>query len=232
MGAAQRESGFVWSVLGAIASATDGFRVGTGVTAPIHRMHPLVIAHAAATIETLMPGRFFLGLGTGERLNEAAMGEPWPPPLERRDMLCEAVDIIRALWARRRRDPHHRALPPRSCAAVLVARRRPADRDGRQQHRRVRVSPARSPTGCSARRPIPSLVSAFELANGAEEDTRPRWSSCTSAGPTTTKSARQTIRDWWPNGGVPGPLLSELSRPTEFDALVGALDEATPARPR
>src|SRR5690348_16558461 len=55
----QGESGFVWSVLGAIARATDHLRVGTGVSAPIARVHPLVLAHAAATVEVLMPGRFF-----------------------------------------------------------------------------------------------------------------------------------------------------------------------------
>ena len=143
-------------MLGAIAPATDELRVGTGVTAPIHRMHPLVIAHAAATIETLMPGRFFLGLGTGERLNEAAMGEPWPPPLERRDMLCEAVDIIRALWGGgvvTRTTEHFRldraqlfSLPDVAPPIVMAA----------TSGQRVRVSPARSPTGCSARRRIPT----------------------------------------------------------------------------
>src|SRR5215207_1587546 len=94
----QGQSGFVWTVLGAIATATTTLRVGTGVTAPIHRLHPLVVAHAAATVEALMPGRFFLGLGSGERLNEEPLGERWPRPGERRAMLCEAVEIIQALW--------------------------------------------------------------------------------------------------------------------------------------
>src|SRR3977135_3468798 len=95
----QGNSPFVWSVLGGIASSTTSLRVGTGVTAPVHRMHPLVIAHAAATVEVMMPGRFFLGLGTGERLNEHVMGERWPAPKERRSMLREAVRLIRDLWS-------------------------------------------------------------------------------------------------------------------------------------
>src|SRR5688572_5651136 len=74
----QGQSPFVWSVLGAIAHATERLEVGTGVTAPIQRMHPAIVAHAAATVTCLMPGRFFLGLGTGERLNEHVTGAHWP----------------------------------------------------------------------------------------------------------------------------------------------------------
>ena len=62
----QGESGFVWTVIGAIAMATSSLRLGTGVTCPTIRIHPAIIAHAAATAATLMPGRFFLGVGTGE----------------------------------------------------------------------------------------------------------------------------------------------------------------------
>jgi coenzyme F420-dependent glucose-6-phosphate dehydrogenase len=91
----QGQRGFVWSVLGGIAASTRELRVGTGVSTAVH---PLVIAHAADTVETLMPGRFFLGLGTGERLNEGVMGERWPRPAERRAMLAEALSIVRALW--------------------------------------------------------------------------------------------------------------------------------------
>src|SRR3954468_24395518 len=65
---AQGHSPFVWSVLGAIAQQTERFRIGTGVTCPLIRIHPAIIAHAAATVACLMPGRFFLGVGTGENL--------------------------------------------------------------------------------------------------------------------------------------------------------------------
>src|SRR5688500_12490409 len=62
----QGQSAFVWSVLGGIAQATEQIRVGTAVTCPIMRIHPVLVAQAAATIADVMPGRFFLGLGTGE----------------------------------------------------------------------------------------------------------------------------------------------------------------------
>ena len=71
---AQGHSGFVWSVLGGIAHATDRLRVGTGVTCPMIRIHPAIIAHAAATTACMFEGRFFLGVGTGENLNEHVLG--------------------------------------------------------------------------------------------------------------------------------------------------------------
>src|SRR5919197_2684858 len=67
---AQGQSPFVWSVLGGIAHSTDRLRVGTGVTCPTMRIHPAIVAHAAATAAAMLPGRFFLGVGSGENLNE------------------------------------------------------------------------------------------------------------------------------------------------------------------
>src|SRR5205814_4400046 len=95
---AQGSRPFVWSVLGAIAQQTERFRIGTGVTCPLIRIHPAIIAHAAATVACLMPGRFFLGVGTGENLNEHVTGAKWPAPDERLEMLEEAVGLMRELW--------------------------------------------------------------------------------------------------------------------------------------
>lgn len=91
-------SPFVWGVLGAIAQATDKLVVGTGVTCPTFRTHPAIIAHAAATAADLMPGRFFLGVGTGENLNEHILGGAWPEWEVRAEMPEEAVEVIRELW--------------------------------------------------------------------------------------------------------------------------------------
>src|SRR5215216_7488641 len=95
---AQGESPFVWSVIGGIAQATKRIRLGTGVTCPTMRIHPAIVAHAAATTAAMLPGRFFLGVGTGENLNEHVTGAKWPAPDERLEMLEEAVDVIRKLW--------------------------------------------------------------------------------------------------------------------------------------
>src|SRR5258707_11670490 len=87
----QGQSPFVWSVIGAIAHATTRIRIGTGVTCPTIRIHPAIIAHAAATAAAIMPGRFMLGLGSGENLNEHIFGDRWPPADVRQEMLQEAI---------------------------------------------------------------------------------------------------------------------------------------------
>jgi G6PDH family F420-dependent oxidoreductase len=96
---AQGQSPFVWSVLGGIAARTSELAVTTAVTCPTVRIHPAIIAHASATTATLMPGRFALGVGTGEALNEHIFGDAWPSAGVRLEMLEEAVAIIRALWS-------------------------------------------------------------------------------------------------------------------------------------
>jgi G6PDH family F420-dependent oxidoreductase len=95
----QGQSPFVWSVLGAAAQVTRRMRWMTAVTCPTVRMHPGIVAHAAATTATLMPGRFRLGVGTGEALNEQVFGDRWPEADVRLQMLVEAVGVIRELWA-------------------------------------------------------------------------------------------------------------------------------------
>ncbi len=93
----QGESSFVWGVIGGIAATTE-LHVTTAVTCPTVRIHPAVIAQAAATSSLLLQGRFALGVGTGEFLNEHILGDHWPPAPERLEMLREAVEVMRRLW--------------------------------------------------------------------------------------------------------------------------------------
>jgi coenzyme F420-dependent glucose-6-phosphate dehydrogenase len=95
---AQGNSPFVWTVLGGIAEATERLPIGTGVTCPTVRYHPAVVAQMAATAAIMLEGRFSLGVGTGENLNEHIVGVRWPPYDVRASMLEEAVAIIRQLW--------------------------------------------------------------------------------------------------------------------------------------
>lgn len=95
----QGHSPYAWSVLGAAAQATEHIPLMTYVTCPIKRYHPAVVAQKAATMQLLSGGRFTLGLGAGENLNEHIVGGHWPVVGIRHEMLIEAVKIIRALWA-------------------------------------------------------------------------------------------------------------------------------------
>ena len=95
---AQGQSPFVWSVIGALSQVTS-LPITTAVTCPMIRIHPAIIAQAAATAAVQCRGDFVLGVGTGEALNEHILGDRWPPARVRRDMLREAVEVIRALHA-------------------------------------------------------------------------------------------------------------------------------------
>lgn len=96
--AKQGHSPAAWPVLGAIAARTQRVGIATAVTCPTIRYHPAIIAQNAATLALLSAGRFTLGLGSGENLNEHVVGAGWPAPRVRQAMLAEAVDIIEQLW--------------------------------------------------------------------------------------------------------------------------------------
>src|SRR5689334_456389 len=95
----QGHSPYVWSVLGAVAHVTERLELMTYVTCPTMRYHPAVVAQKAATIQSLSDGRFTLGVGAGENLNEHVIGRDWPAIDVRHDMLDEALQIIRALFS-------------------------------------------------------------------------------------------------------------------------------------
>ena len=136
----QGHSPYAWSVLGAAAQATDHIPLMTYVTCPIRRYHPAVVAQKAATMQLLSDGRFTLGLGAGENLNEHIVGGQWPIAGVRHEMLEEAVEIIRALWAGRHGDVSRQAL-----------RRRVGEDLGPARHRL-----RRSASRCRARRAVAS----------------------------------------------------------------------------
>jgi coenzyme F420-dependent glucose-6-phosphate dehydrogenase len=89
---------FAWTWLGAVAAKTTRVRLGTGVTCPILRYEPPIVAQAVATLDAMAPGRAYLGVGTGEALNEYPVTGLWPEYEARREMLAEAIDIMRRLW--------------------------------------------------------------------------------------------------------------------------------------
>src|SRR6478735_8334722 len=93
----QGHSPYAWTLLGAVAQATQRVELMTYVTCPTMRYHPAVVAQSSATLQILAEGRFILGLGSGERLNEHTIGEGWPGADVRQDMLAEAIEVIRKL---------------------------------------------------------------------------------------------------------------------------------------
>jgi coenzyme F420-dependent glucose-6-phosphate dehydrogenase len=222
----QGQSAFVWTVLGGIATSTRKLRVGTGVTAPIHRLHPMLIAHAAATVEVMMPGRFFLGLGSGERLNEQATGERWPAPKERRARLEEALDVIRKLWSGRpvtHEGDHFRLeraqlfTRPASPPPIVLA----------AGGKKTAQLAGRAADGLVGVHDDPEIVEAFEVAGGGGKPRLAQVHLCWAA---TEAEARRTAQYWWPIAGVPEPLLAELATPQQFAAAARSVTEDAVAR--
>ncbi len=102
----QGQAAFVWNVMTAIAERTKG-DIGPGVTCPSFRMHPAIVAQASATLAAMYPGRHWLGLGSGEALNEHILGEYWPETPERINRMFEAIEIIRKLFGSKGKDVKH-----------------------------------------------------------------------------------------------------------------------------
>jgi coenzyme F420-dependent glucose-6-phosphate dehydrogenase len=217
----QGQSPFVWSTLGGIASATSGLRVGTGVTAPLHRMHPVMVAQAAATIETMMPGRFFLGLGTGENLNEHVTRKRWPTAPERRHALREGLDIIRALWAGE--------TVSRSDGSFEVERAQLFTRPDTPPPVVIAASGKKTAKlageladGLLGLEPDPDIVDVFEAEGGQD---CPRLAQLQVCWAPTESEARCVAHRWWPIAGLPPGLLTELARPEDFAAAAELVTE-------
>jgi G6PDH family F420-dependent oxidoreductase len=217
----QGQSPFVWAVIGAIAEATEGLRLGTGVTCPTIRTHPAIIAQAAATAAVLMPGRFFLGVGTGENLNEHVLGDHWPPAAVRLEMLEEAVEVIRRLWSGEQTSHRGRHYvvenariytAPAESPPILVAAAGPkaAELAGRIGEGFVGVSPQGE------------LLDVFDRAGGRG---KPRYGQVQVCWASDEREAKRTALEWFPNIALPGELSQELPVPAHFEQAVELLSE-------
>ena len=212
----QGQSPFVWGALGAIARATSTLRVGTAVTCPTMRIHPAIIAQAAATAETLMPGRFILGLGSGENLNEHILGDRWPAPDERIDMLEEATRVIRLLWeggTKTHRGRHYTVETarlyslPQKPPTVMMAASRPG-----AAALAGKLGDAMINTEADA-----ELVRHFREAGG---EGKPVYVELTVCWARSERRARETAHEIWPLAGLAGMLFTEIALPKQFEAAM------------
>jgi G6PDH family F420-dependent oxidoreductase len=195
--------------------------LGTGVTCPILRIHPAVIAQAAATAAIMMPGRFFLGVGTGENLNEHILGTHWPPLQVRQEMLEEAVDIVRLLWKggnKSRRGQYYTVENaeifslPEHAPPIMVAAAGP---DTAELANRIA-------DGLISTVPQADLVKTFRVGGGKG---KPCYGQMTVCWAKTEGEARKTAREWWPTSAIPGKLMTELATPAEFEAAAELVTE-------
>jgi coenzyme F420-dependent glucose-6-phosphate dehydrogenase len=217
----QGQSAFVWAVIGAIAEATESLRLGTGVTCPTMRTHPAIIAQASATAAALMPGRFFLGVGTGENLNEHILGDRWPEGAVRVEMLAEAIDVIRLLWQGGYQSHHGRYYTVEE-ARLYTLPDEPPDlmvAAGKPEAAKLAGEKGDGFIGTS---PEADLLSEFDAAGGSG---KPRIGQVTVCWAEDEKAARKTALEWWPNAAVPGDLNQELALPRHFEQASEAVTE-------
>ncbi len=197
----QGQSPFVWSVIGGVAKATERLRLGTGVTCPTIRIHPAIVAQAAATSQVMMEGRFFLGVGTGEELNEHVTGARWPGPQERLEMLEEAIEVMRLLWQGGYQSHYGKhytveqariyTLPDEPVPiAVAAAQPTAAKLAGSLGDAFIGVSPEAE------------IVQEFESAGGSG---KPRYGQLTVCYADSEDEAKRIALEIWPNGGGPDP---------------------------
>jgi coenzyme F420-dependent glucose-6-phosphate dehydrogenase len=222
----QGQSPYVWSTLGAISQVTEKIKIGTAVTCPTVRQHPAIVAQAAATVASLMPGRFILGLGSGENLNEHIYGDSWPAAPIRIEMLEEAVDLIRKLWQGGMQDYegfyYHvenariyslpEELPPIYMAAAgpIAAETAGISGDG-------------FITGGAGKK----LLKKFKESGGEGKPSQSEVMVCWAK---SKEEAIKTAYKYWPIVAIKGELSWEIKTPTHFQQLAKMIKEEDMAK--
>lgn len=217
----QGHSPFVWSVIGGIAHVTRRIPVGTGVTCPTMRIHPAVIAQAAATSAAMLPGRFFLGLGTGENLNEHILGDHWPPAEVRLEMLEEAIAVIHKLWEGEEASFWGDYYTVENAKIYTLPDELP----------HIYIAAAGSSAaetagklgdGLISTAPEEDLIDTFRRAGGSH---KPTYGQVTVCYHENEAEARKIAHEWWPQTILPGALKADLPTPDHFEQAVKIVTE-------
>jgi G6PDH family F420-dependent oxidoreductase len=210
---AQGHSGFVWGTIGAIAQAAPGMHVTTAVTCPTMRIHPAVVAQAAATAAVLLDGNFSFGVGSGEALNEHIFGDAWPNADVRLEMLEESIEVIRQLWeggvqshrGRHYTVEHARIYDlPDSPTPIVVSGFGP---------KAIELA-GRIGDGFATVVPDADAVSQFRSSGGEGKVVQGGVKVCWGADEAT---ALEHVTQLWPNDGLPGELAQILPTPAHFE---------------
>jgi G6PDH family F420-dependent oxidoreductase len=209
---AQGQSPFVWSVIGALSEAVR-LPVTTAVTCPTVRIHPAVIAQAAATASVQLDGRFVLGVGSGEALNEHVLGDRWPPVDVRLDMLEEAVEVIRALH-RGAEVEYHGAHYTVENAQLYTLPDEPVPIYVSAFGPKAAKVAGRIGDGFATMAPDARLVRIFRESGGGSAPVQGGLKVCHAP---TVEEGVATAHRVWPNIRLPGELAQLLPTPRHFE---------------
>ncbi|PSP54509.1 LLM class F420-dependent oxidoreductase [Halobacteriales archaeon QS_1_67_19] len=210
----QGHSPFVWSTLGGIARETENLDVGVGVTCPMIRIHPAIIAQATATVAAMFEDsgqQFYFGVGTGENLNEHVLGDHWPPHHVRLEMLDEAIAVIRDLWTGELTSHHGDHYTVENAKLFTTPETDPpicvSAYGEHAAERAAEVGDGFWSVGPQ------DVVETYEQRGGEG----PKFSQLTVCYAGDEDEAVETAHEWWPNSLLPGQLATELELPQFFE---------------
>ncbi len=209
----QGHSPFVWSTIGALSQATSKLEVTTAVTCPTMRIHPAVIAQAAATSAVLLEGRFTLGLGSGEALNEHILGQHWPQADVRLEMLEEAVELIRALWQGAQHSHRGRHYTVENARIYDLPDRLPQILISGFGPKATQLA-AKIGDGFCTVAPVKEAVESFREKAVRGKRVAGGMKVCLAEDEAT---ARKTAHRLWPNEALPGELAQTLPTVAHFE---------------
>jgi coenzyme F420-dependent glucose-6-phosphate dehydrogenase len=215
---AQGSSPFVWSVLGGVATATERLRFGTGVTCPISRIHPAILAQAGATAQCMFDGRFWFGVGSGEALNEHILGAKWPEAQVRLEMLEEAIEVIRLLWSGGQKSHYGKHFTvenariytlPQTLPPIIVSAFGPESL----------ALATRCADGLVSTKPDADFVAGYAKGGGRG----PKLAQVKVVWADSVAKAEDLAYERWPTSGVEGELSQILPTPAHFSQAVAPL---------
>jgi G6PDH family F420-dependent oxidoreductase len=216
----QGQSSFVWSVIGALSQAVS-LPVTTAVTCPLVRTHPVVIAQAAATSALLTEGRFTLGVGTGEALNEHIVDSRWPPAAERLEMLEEAIGLIRRLFTGELVTHHGKHYDVDTARLYSLPDQPPPIYMSGFGDKAADLA-GRVADGFMCVKPDADLLQVFRDAGGTGRPAQGGFKACWAP---DAAQARRTAHRLWPNDQLPGEAAQLLPLPRHFAQLSDLVTE-------
>jgi G6PDH family F420-dependent oxidoreductase len=206
-------SGFAFSMLASVAMRTSSIGLATGVTCPFIRYHPAIVAQAAATVAILSRGRFTLGVGAGERLNEHVVGSGWPAAATRHEMLRESLEIIRLLWSGGYHSYEGKHLRLEDARVFDLPDERPDIAVAAGGPEAARLA-GELGDALFATEPRADLVAAYEEMGGRGH----RYAEVPLAWATSESDAAESARRLFRFGVTGWKVQAELPNPVNFDA--------------
>ena len=214
----QGQSPFVWSVIGAIGQVTS-LPVTTAVTCPTTRVHPAVVAQAAATAAAMTDGGFILGVGTGEALNEHILGDAWPSAARRLAMLEEAIEVMRKLWGGRMVS-HRGEFFTVDTARLYTLPEEPPRIYMSAFGPKATALAAHAADGLIQVAPAPETIANFRQEGGQGKPVQGGLKVCWAP---SEEEAVRTAYERWPTEAIPGEAMQLLPSPRHFEQLTSKL---------